>query len=144
MPIARHRNLRETSEAKQCGKPRNKAVRGLNQEKINSYTTLVKNIIPYCGSCSFWDHHRRNWFEMLLTSPRGSWQNRGQDLATPIVLYKPQMLIFTTLQLIEVSSSLLADVLWGLFVTHSFLPHRHLLNTADIYVLVCLNKPISG
>ena len=32
----------------------------------------------------------------------------------------------------------------GSFVTHSFLPHGRLLNTADIYVLVCLNKPISG
>ena len=36
------------------------------------------------------------------------------------------------------------DVLWGSFVTHSFLPHERLLNTADIYVLACLNKPISG
>ena len=40
--------------------------------------------------------------------------------------------------------SLPADVLWGSFVTHSFLPHGRLLNTADIYVLDCLNKPISG
>ena len=31
-------------------------------------------------------------------------------------------------------SSLPADVLWGSSVTHSFLPHRRLLNTADIYV----------
>ena len=30
--------------------------------------------------------------------------------------------------------SLPADVLWGSFVTHSFLPHGRLLNTADIYV----------
>ena len=28
--------------------------------------------------------------------------------------------------------------------TLSFLPHGRLLNTADIYVLDCLNKPISG
>ena len=41
-------------------------------------------------------------------------------------------------------SSLPADVLWGSFVTHSFLPDGRLLNRADIYVLVCLNKPISG
>ena len=40
--------------------------------------------------------------------------------------------------------SLPADVLWGSFVTHSFLPHGRLLNRADIYVLDCLNKPISG
>ena len=40
--------------------------------------------------------------------------------------------------------SLPADVLWGSFVTHSFLPHGRLLNTADIYVLDCLNKPVSG
>ena len=40
--------------------------------------------------------------------------------------------------------SLPADVLWGSFVTHSFLPHGRLLNTANIYVLDCLNKPISG
>ena len=33
-----------------------------------------------------------------------------------------------------VSSSLPADVLWGLFVTRSFLPHGRLLNTADIDV----------
>ena len=37
-----------------------------------------------------------------------------------------------------------SDVLWGSLVTHSFLPHGRLLNTADIYVLDCLNKPISG
>ena len=42
------------------------------------------------------------------------------------------------------TTSLPADVLWGTFVTHSFLPHGRLLNTADIYVLDCLNKPISG
>ena len=30
--------------------------------------------------------------------------------------------------------SLPADVLWGSFVTHSFLPHGRLLNTADFYV----------
>ena len=31
------------------------------------------------------------------------------------------------------------------FVRHVFIsPHGRLLNTADIYVLVCLNKPISG
>ena len=36
------------------------------------------------------------------------------------------------------------DVLWGSFITHSFIPHGRLLNTADIYVLVCLNKLISG
>ena len=40
--------------------------------------------------------------------------------------------------------SLPADVLWGSFVTHSFLPHGRLLNRADFYVLDCLNKPISG
>ena len=40
--------------------------------------------------------------------------------------------------------SLPADVLWGSFVTHSFLPHGRLLNTSDFYVLDCLNKPISG
>ena len=28
--------------------------------KLNSYTTLVKNTILYCGLCLFWDHHRRN------------------------------------------------------------------------------------
>ena len=39
--------------------------------------------------------------------------------------------------------SLSEDVLWGSFVTHSFLPQGHLLNSAEIYVLVCLNKPIS-
>ena len=44
----------------------------------------------------------------------------------------------------KVSTSLPADVLWGSFVTHSFLPHGRLLNRADIYVLDCLNKPISG
>ena len=79
---------------KQSGKPRNNSDRGLHQEKINSYTTFVKNTIPYCESCSFWDHHRRNWFEIVQTSPRGSWQNwmRAQrwapvhDVATPIVL----------------------------------------------------------
>ena len=32
------------------------------------------------------------------------------------------------------TTSLPADVLWGSFVTHSFLPHGRLLNTADIYV----------
>ena len=31
-------------------------------------------------------------------------------------------------------SSLPADVLWGSFVTHSFLPHGRLLNRADICV----------
>ena len=40
--------------------------------------------------------------------------------------------------------SLPADALWSSFVTHSFLPQGHLLSTTDIYVLVCLNKPISG
>ena len=31
------------------------------------------------------------------------------------------------------------------FVRHAFIsPHGRLLNTADIYVLVCVNKPISG
>ena len=40
--------------------------------------------------------------------------------------------------------SLPADVLWGSFVTHSFLPHGRLLNRDDFYVLDCLNKPISG
>ena len=39
--------------------------------------------------------------------------------------------------------SLPADVLWGSFVTRLFLPHRRLLNTADIYVIVCFNKPLS-
>ena len=46
--------------------------------------------------------------------------------------------------LYNVKDSLPADVLWGSFVTHSFLPHGRLLNTADFYVLDCLNKPISG
>ena len=41
-------------------------------------------------------------------------------------------------------ASLPADVLWGSFVAHSFLSHGRLLNAADIYVLNCLNKPISG
>lgn len=44
--------------------------------KLNSYTTLVKNTILYCGSCLFWDHHQRNWFEIVQTFPRGSWQNQ--------------------------------------------------------------------
>ena len=30
--------------------------------------------------------------------------------------------------------SLPANVLWGSLVTHSFLPHGRVLNTADIYV----------
>ena len=34
----------------------------------------------------------------------------------------------------HVGDSLPADVLWGSFVTHSFLPHGRLLNTSDIYV----------
>ena len=32
------------------------------------------------------------------------------------------------------TNSLPADVLWGSFVTHSFLPHGRLLNRADFYV----------
>ena len=42
--------------------------RGLHQDKLNSYTTLFNVTILwiplYCGLCSFWDHHRRNWFEI--------------------------------------------------------------------------------
>ena len=34
----------------------------------------------------------------------------------------------------QFNHSLPADVLWGSFVTHSFLPHGRLLNRADIYV----------
>ena len=45
-------------------------------------------------SCSFWDHHRRNWYEIVQISPRGSWQNRTRaqrwapvhDVATPVLL----------------------------------------------------------
>ena len=59
-----------------------------------------------------------------------SWQVRDALLIT-----------FTT---ILDKNSLPADVLWGSFITHSFLPHGRLLNRADFYVLDCLNKPISG
>ena len=37
-------------------------------------------------------------------------------------------------KLVEIKASLPEDVLWGSFVTHSFLPHGRLLNIADIYV----------
>ena len=36
---------------------RNKTVFALHLDKIDSYTTLIKNTIPNCGSCSFRDHH---------------------------------------------------------------------------------------
>lgn len=44
--------------------------------KLNLCTTLVKNTILYCGSCLFWDHHCWNWFEIVQTFQRGSWQNQ--------------------------------------------------------------------
>ena len=45
-------------------------------------------------------------------------------------------IMYETYNICEIvgQSSLPADVLWGSSVTHSFLPHRRLLNTADIYV----------
>ena len=45
-------------------------------------------------------------------------------------------IMYETYNICEIvgQSSLPADVLWGSSVTHSFLPHRCLLNTADIYV----------
>ena len=52
--------------------------------------------------------------------------------------------LYITSEVNSTMRSLPADVLWGSFVTHSFLSHGRLLNTADIYVLDCLNKLISG
>ena len=45
-------------------------------------------------------------------------------------------IMYETYNICEIvgQSSLPAHVLWGSSVTHSFLPHRRLLNTADIYV----------
>ena len=45
-------------------------------------------------------------------------------------------IMYETYNICEIvgQSSLPADVLWGSSVTHSFLPHRRLLNTADFYV----------
>ena len=49
--------------------------------------------------------------------------------------------LYITSEVNSTMRSLPADVLWGSFVTHSFLSYGRLLNTADIYVLDCLNKP---
>ena len=65
-------------------------------------------------------------------------------LRKDLVKFYQLTLLFQSQSSINEICSLPADVLWGSFVTHSFLPHGRLLNTADIYVLDCLNKPISG
>ena len=40
----------------------------------------------------------------------------------------------SNVSVVHLIDSLPADVLWGSFVTHLFLPHGRLLNRADIYV----------
>ena len=65
---------------------------------------------------------------------RVSWFHRFRGVSDFVVSWGSWCQRFHGFIGLLVSSSLRADVLWGLFVTRSFLPHGRLLNTGDIYV----------
>ena len=98
--------------------------------KERAYMTLVRPTLEYFSSS--WNHYTDKIYgqnQVYKISPTYLLPITGKCFSFQLSIF-PKGIRVWNCSLI----SLPADVLRGLFVTHSFLPHGRLLNTPNIYV----------